>query len=194
MAAKHPRSSVPKAAPSLEAFGFTFGQTPTLLACPTTREGLFDSRSWSAEMDATCLESASRDKASADGRSKVSAVHFNHSDEVRMLSNARVTSLALQELDGKLQGIYGRTIDADSQSRIYAVLRQKYGTPSTLIKKRVPGTRVDGIRAIWKFSNLRVEFDGTGATASEGSFSILTAAAFDYADAGSMAPGARPGI
>ena len=191
LAAKHPRTSVLKAAPSLEAFGFTLGQVPTLLTCPTTKEGLFDSRSWSADLDATCLESASGDKAAADGRSKISAVHFNHSDKVRMLSHSPAGGLALQQLDGKLQGIYGRTTGADGQSRIYAVLRKKYGTPATLTRKRHAGTRVEGISATWKFSNLRVDFESTGAATGEGSFSILTSAAFDYTNVASPKPSAQ---
>lgn len=192
LAAKQHRLSSLKPAPSLEAFGFMLGQAPTLLTCPTTRDGSFDSRTWSAEMDATCLESTDPDKVTADGRSKISTVHFNHSDEAWMISNSRAGSLELQRLDGKLQGIYGRTAGADSQSRIYAVLRKKYGTPATLTKKRITGTRIDGIHAAWRFSNLRVDFDGMGATTSEGSFSILTSTAFDYADAAPSPAGAQP--
>ena len=189
VAAKHPRVSVPNAAPSLEAFGFTLGQTPTLLTCPTTRDGSFDSRSWSAEMDATCLELANREQISADGRSKTTPVHFNHSDEIRMVSSSGAGTFELQRLDGKLQGILGRTSGADSQSRVYAVLRKKYGVPVTLIKKRVPGTQVDGLHAAWTFSNLRVNFDGIGATPREGSFSIITDAAFDHAKLVPLASG-----
>lgn len=193
LAAKRPHVAVPKPAPGLEAFGFTLGQTPTLLTCPTTRDGSFDSRTWSAEMDATCLESASR-KVSADGRSKTSAVHFNHSDEARMIASSHVGGLELQLLDGKVQGIVGQTTGADSQSRVFAVLRKKYGTPATLTRKRLPGIRNKGISARWKFSNLRVDFDGVGTTTTEGSFSILTTAAFDYENSVSPVPGMRPGL
>jgi len=181
LAAKHPRVSTPKPAPSLEMFGFTLGQAPTLLTCPTTRDGSFDSKSWSAPMDATCLEPATKDRVSADGRSKTTPVHFNHSDEVRMLSSSRAESIELQILDGKLQGILGRTSGADSQKRIYTLLRKKYGVPTTVTKMRMTGTRVEGISAAWIFSNLRATFGRTSGIPGEDSFTIVTAAAYDYA-------------
>lgn len=180
-AAKHSRASTPKAAPSLEAFGFILGQPPTLVTCPTARDGSFDSRSWTAALDATCLEPVTKNDVAADGRSKTTPVHFNHSDEVRMISSSRADSFELQVLDGKLQGVLGRTSGADGQGRMYALLRKKYGAPTTLTKKREAGTRVDGISAGWAFSNLRVAFESIAATPAEASFSITTAAAFEYA-------------
>ncbi|MBB6242600.1 hypothetical protein [Rhodanobacter sp. MP1X3] len=183
-AAKHTRGSTPKPAPSFEAFGFTLGQRPTLLTCPTTREGFFDGKAWSATLDATCLESPTHGEATADGRSKTTPVHFNHSDEPWVVSNNRAGSLELQILDGTVQGIRVRTSGVDSQKGIYAMLRKKYGVPTTLTKKHVPnriGAQLDGISADWLFSNLRVTFEGIGATPDEGSLSITTTGAFEYA-------------
>lgn len=178
-AARHASASAPKRAPSLEAFGFRLGLPPTLLPCPARRDGAFDSKSWSATMDATCLELPTQGDTTADGRLRTSTVHFNHSDDPRIPS---AVALRLQILDGKVQGIVVRTDGIRGQKAAFAMLRKNYGVPAELSRKPVDqGTRkVDGIIAAWTFSDLRVTFEGVGNTPEEGSFSITTTGAVAY--------------
>jgi len=183
-AAKRVRSSAPKPAPSLQAFGFTLGQRPTLLPCPTTKDGSFNSKSWSPSLDATCMESPTHGEVSADGRAKTMPVHFSHSDEPSLLSSIHARGLALQIFDGTVQSILVSTSGVDSQKNIYAMLRKKYGVPASLGKKPQEnrmGSPVEGINASWVFSDLRVIFEGIGATPDEGLLSITTTASFEHA-------------
>jgi hypothetical protein len=180
-ATKHAGVSAARRAPSLEAFGFKLGLPPTLLPCPATREGVFDGRSWSATMDSTCLERPTSGGTTADGRSRTSVVHFNHSDDPRIVA---ATALSLQILDGTVQGIRVRTRGISAQKSVFAMLRKKYGVPSDLSREPLEnGSRkVDSIRAVWTFSDLEVTFEGAGATPDEGSFSISTVGSLAYGE------------
>ncbi len=179
-AAKHAKATFVKSAPSHQALGFTLGQPPTLITCPTAHDGSFDSQSWSASLDSTCMESPTHAEVSADGREKTLPVHFSLSEEPSIAPGVQARGLALQILDGTVQGVVVRTSGLNSQKAIYAMLRKKYGVPSSLAKKDA-GAAADGIRAEWVLSDLRVSFEGVGATPDEGSLSITTAGAFQHA-------------
>jgi hypothetical protein len=183
-AAKRTRIATPRLASTLQVFGFTLGQSPTLVICPTTREGLFDSNTWSASLDSTCMDSPTHGAGSADGRGETMLVHFSRSDEPLLASGIHARGFALQILDGTVQGIFVRTGGAHSQKGIYAALRKKYGVPAALAMKHRQnerGATVDGISAAWLFSNLRVTFEGIGLTPDEGSLSITTPGSFEHA-------------
>ena len=184
LAARRIRSSVPKPAPSLQAFGFTLGQRPTLLPCPTNKDGSFNSKSWSASLDATCMESPTPGEISADGRAKTVPVHFSHSDEPLLLSSIHARGLALQIFDGTVQSILVRTSGVDSQKNVYAMLRKKYGVPASIVRKPLANRMsepVDGISANWVFADLRVTFEGIGATSDDGLLAITTPGSFAHA-------------
>jgi len=186
------RARSPTSAPSLQIFGFALEQPPTLITCPTTRDGLFDSRSWSPTLDSTCMESPTRADTSADGRAKTLPVHFSRAEEPALAAGVHARSFALMILDGTVQGVVVRTSGLDSQKAVYAMLRKKYGTPTSVAKARGQngrtGKAAEGISASWTMADLRVDFEGIGTTADEGTIFITTASAFEHAMKSPSAP------
>ena len=181
--AKFTRSTGHRSAPSLQAWGFALGQPPTLIPCPTTRDGLFDSRSWTPTLDSTCMESPTHADTSADGRAKTLPVHFSRAEEPALAPSVHPRSFALLILDGTVQGVLVSTSGLDSQKAIYAMLKKKYGIPTSIAKthgQTGAGKSTEGIRANWVFADVRVSFEGIEATADEGKLSITTIGAVDY--------------
>ena len=191
-AAKFSRSTGHRSAPSLQVWGFALGQPPTLIPCPTTRDGLFDSRSWSPTLDSTCMESPTHADTSADGRAKTLPVHFSRAEEPALAAGVHARSFALMILDGTVQGVVVRTSGLDSQKAVYAMLRKKYGTPTSVAKARGQNGRTEkaaeGISASWTMADLRVDFEGIGTTTDEGTIFITTASAFEQAMKSPSAP------
>ena len=182
-AAKFTRSSGQRSAPSPQILGFTLGQPPTLITCPTTRDGFFDSRAWSPTLDSTCMESPTRADTSADGRAKTLPVHFSRSEEPALAAGMHARGFALLILDGTVQGVLVSTSGLDSQKAIYAMLKKKYGIPTSIAKSHGQtgaGKPTEGISASWVFADVRVSFEGIEATADEGKLSITTLGAVDY--------------
>lgn len=177
----------------MQIWGFTLEQPPTLIPCPADRNGVFDSRSWSASLDSTCMEPATRANTSADDRAKTLPVHFSRSEEPLLAPGVHARGFALLILDGTVQGVLVRTSGTDSQNAIYAMLRKKYGVPTALVKKHAQNGEKklsQSIGANWQFPHLRVSFEGREETTGEGTLSITTASAYDYlaAPATAVAP------
>lgn len=177
------RATSPTSAPSLQILGFALEQPPTLITCPTTRDGRFDNRAWSPTLDSTCMESPTRADTSADGRAKTLPVHFSRSEEPALAAGMHARGFALLILDGTVQGVLVSTSGLDSQKAIYAMLKKKYGIPTSIAKthgQTGTGKPTEGISASWVFADLRVSFEGIEATADEGKLSITTIGAVDY--------------
>ena len=184
-ATKVVRSAGQRSAPSLQVLGFALGQPPTLIPCPTTRDGLFDSRSWSPTLDSTCMESPTHADASADGRAKTLPVHFSRAEEPMLAPGIHARGFALLILDGTVQGVVIRTGGMDGQKAIFAMLRKKYGVPTSVAKAQGHNSAeksAEGISASWVFTDLRVSFEGIDATTGEGTLSVTTPGAYDYAE------------
>jgi len=182
-AAKFTRSSGQRSAPSPQILGFTLGQPPTLITCPTTRDGLFDTRSWSPTLDSTCMEAPTQADTSADGRAKTLPVHFSRSEEPALAAGMHARGFALLILDGTVQGVFVRTSGLESQKAVYTMLRKKYGVPTSVAKSHEQNStskEAEGISASWIFENLRVSFEGVGAATDEGTLSITTASAIEH--------------
>jgi hypothetical protein len=183
-AARFTRSTGQRSTPDLQFLGFTLGQPPTLIVCPTTRDGLFDARSWSPTLDSTCMESPTQADTSADGRAKTLPVHFSRSEEPALAAGVHALGFALVILDGTVQGVLVRTSGLDSQKAVYAMLRKKYGVPTSLTKahgQNSTGKAAESIGASWIFADLRVSFEGIGTRTDEGALSVETASAFERA-------------
>ena len=191
-AAKFTRSTGHRSAPSLQLWGFMLGQPPTLITCPTTRDGLFNSRSWSPTLDSTCMESPTHTDTSADGRAKTLPVHFSRAEEPALAPSIHPRSFALLILDGTVQGVLVRTSGLDSQKAVYAMLRKKYGVPTSVARAHgqngTAGKAAEGISASWTIADPRVNFEGIGTTTGEGTLFIAMASAFEHAMKSSSAP------
>ncbi len=175
----------PRSAPSLQILGFTLGQPPTLITCPTTRDGLFDSRSWSPTLDSTCMEAATHADTSSDGREKTLPVHFSRSEEPTLAPGTRARGFALVILDDTVQGLRVRTSGLDSQKATFAVLRKKYGPPTSVAGVHGQNSAersAASISASWVFTDLKVRFEGIDATTGEGRLFITTVGAYEYAE------------
>jgi hypothetical protein len=183
-AAKPARRAQARPVVSMQFAGFTLKQPPTLIPCPIDRNGVFDGRSWSPSLDSTCMEAPTRASSGANGRANILPVHFSHSEEPLLASGVHLRAFALLILDGTVQGVIVRIDGGSSQNAVYAMLRNKYGVPTTLSKRRAPnadGKASEMISASWRFSDLRIRFEGSAETTREAALSVTTAAASDYA-------------
>jgi hypothetical protein len=181
-AAHTDRRAQNRAAVTLQFVGFTLGQPPTLIACPTDRSGAFDSRSWSPGLDSTCMETPTRASISEQGRANLLPVHFSRAEEPLLAPGVHPRGLALLIMDGAVQGVLVRTDGVSAQNAVYAMLRNKYGVPTTLSKRRAPnadGKTSEIISASWRFSDLRIRFEGSTEATHEGMLTVTTAGAAD---------------
>ncbi len=129
------------------------------------------------------MESPTHADTSADGRAKTLPVHFSRSEEPVLGPGIHARGFALLILDGTVQGVLVRTSGRDTQKAIYAMLRKKYGVPTSVAKAREQSgtnTSAEAISASWIFADLRVSFEGIGATADQGTLSITTTRAAEY--------------
>ncbi len=154
-------SAQPTSAQDMKVFGIPLGQPFTIAECEPAIYG------YKGDTTSVCFDRLSESAKRKDKKKQVSEPVVNDLVKVRFPITEGPGLIAgdgflARILDGKLEGIGFNTLGVSNADSVLKKLKEKYGSPTTLVSRKVQnrlGASFDAIEASWAFPDLYVTFD-----------------------------------